>query len=244
MLDIKEITICLHCGSDRSVVFKQMDVLSPLEDKYKINWNNRIDRYPFAYPSYSKLINDSVSSSKTEFIILINDRTTPLPEHAEKIIKHLESGFACSFMYNVGFMGFSKELIREIGWWDERYLNGGWEDRDWVFRLKLANLALYESQEGIYDYSWKSPLQINDRCALSLPHFNKKWTIQEEIVIKKMEEEDYSNLYTNFNLIDRNLEIKNSWMSWSESKLGIDYDRPNSGPPGSYWVQNKKIIKG
>jgi hypothetical protein len=239
---IKEITICLHCGSDKSVVFKQMDLLSPLEDKYKIHWNNRIYRFPFAYPSYSRLINDSIQSSPSEFMILINDRTTPLVTHAEKIINHLENGFACSFMYNVGFMGFSKELIREIGWWDERYLNGGWEDRDWVFRLKMANLALYESQEGIYDYSWKSPLQVNDKCAKSYPHFQKKWRFLEDKVIKELEEEEYEELNNKIDAKNRNLEIKNSWKTWDTSLLGIEYDRPNSGPPGSSWIKDKKVI--
>jgi hypothetical protein len=241
-LKIKEITICLHCGSDKSVVFKQMDLLSPLEEKYKIYWNNRIDRFPFAYPSYSRLINDSIQSSPSEFMILINDRTTPLAAHAEKIINHLENGFACSFMYNVGFMGFSKELIREIGWWDERYLNGGWEDRDWVFRLKMANLALYESQEGIYDYSWKSPLQVNDKCAKSYPHFQKKWKFFEDKVTKELEEEKYEELNNKIDAKNRNLEIKNSWKIWDNSLLGIEYDRPNSGPPGSSWIKDKIVI--
>lgn len=241
-MKINEITICLHCGSDKSVVFKQMDLLSPLEKKYKIFWNNRIDRYPFAYPSYSKLINDSIQSSPTEFIIFVNDRTTPLPEHAEKIINHLENGFACSFIYNVGFMGFSKELVREIGWWDERYLNGGWEDRDWVFRIKLANLALYESQEGIYDYSWKSPLQINDKCAKSFPHFQDKWKFVNDKVVRTLKEEQYSELDKLINKNERNFLIKNSWKTWDNSILGIDYDKPNSGPPGSFWIENKKIL--
>jgi hypothetical protein len=243
-INIQEITICLHCGSDKSIVFKQMDLLSPLEKKYKIYWNNRIDRYPFAYPSYSKLINDSIQSSPTEFMLLINDRTTPLLEHAEKIIYHLENGFACSLMYNVGFMGFSKELVREIGWWDERYLNGGWEDRDWVFRIKMADLALYESQEGIYDYSWKSPLQINDRCAKSLPHFEKKWEFFNDKIVRKINEENYPDLNKAINIENRNLIIKNSWKTWQDSILGIGFDKLNSGPPSSSWIKNKKVISG
>ena len=239
-IKIKDITICLHCGCDRGVVFSQMEELAPLEEKYNITWNNRIDRYPLAYPSYSELINDSINTSNTEFIILINDRCTPLAEHAEKIIGHLESGYACSLMYNVAFMGLSKQLIREIGWWDERYLNGGWEDRDWVFRLKAADLALYESQEGLYDYSWKSPLQVEDRCALSGPFFEKKWTIDNQSVTRNLEEEDYSEKYKN--LGENNIELRKTWNKWKDSVLGIDYDKPNSGPPGSAWIQNK-IVK-
>lgn len=242
MLKIEDITICLHCGCDKSIVFNQMDLLSPLEQKYNITWNNRIDRYPLAYPSYSELINDAISSSPTEFIIFINDRVTPYAHEVEKMINHLENGFCCSLMYNVGFMAFSKELVREIGWWDERFLNGGWEDRDWIFRIKMANLALYESQEGTYDYSWKSPLQNNDRCALSFPHFQKKWTITNKSVIKKIKEENYDKWNQKISIQDRNIEIKNSWKTWEESILGIGFDKPNSGPPGSKFIEGKHII--
>ena len=126
---IDELTICLHCGCSEDVVKNQMEALSPLAQKYKVKWNNRIDRHPDVYESYSELINHSIATCDTEWMILINDRTKPTASEAEKMIELLSSGFACVFLYNVGFMGFSKELIRKIGWWDQRFLHGGWEDR-------------------------------------------------------------------------------------------------------------------
>ena len=42
ILKIKEFTICLHCGSDRKVSDHQMELLKPLEDEYKITYNNRM----------------------------------------------------------------------------------------------------------------------------------------------------------------------------------------------------------
>ena len=68
---IKNVTICLHCGCNQSIVDFQMEELNTLKDDYNITWNNRIDRYPKAYKSYSDLINDSVVTSKDEFIILV-----------------------------------------------------------------------------------------------------------------------------------------------------------------------------
>jgi GT2 family glycosyltransferase len=82
-----------------------------------------------------------------EFTILINDRCSPKPEEVKKMLHLLENGFSCVLLYNVGFMGFSKELIRTIGWWDERFIQG-WEDRDWVWRIKLntcKTLAYFNS---------------------------------------------------------------------------------------------------
>jgi GT2 family glycosyltransferase len=112
-----------------------MQSLQPLENEYKLYWNNRIDRFPYMYPTYSELINHSIDTSNTEWIILINDRCHPTIQEVKKMISLLENGFSCVLLYSVGFMGFSKELIRTIGWWDQRFIQG-WEDRDWVWRIK------------------------------------------------------------------------------------------------------------
>ena len=41
---INEFTICLHCGCDKTIVENQMEALKPLEEKFSVKWNNRIDR--------------------------------------------------------------------------------------------------------------------------------------------------------------------------------------------------------
>lgn len=239
-IKIDEITICLHCGCNQDIVNNQIKALEPLSNKYKLYWNNRIDRFPYAYPSYSRLINHSVATSQTEFIILINDRTFPKLEEAQKIIDLLETGFACVFMYNVGFMGFSKQLIRKIGWWDERYLNGGWEDREWVIKLKKHNLALYESQESDYDYTWKSQLQVADGCTLSGPHWNRKWSFQQDNIIQTMDDEVYEEWDKLIG--EPRYDIETTWNTWDKSVLNIMYDKPNSGPSASTIIGNRKIV--
>ena len=42
-----------------------------------------------------------------------------------RILELLQSGYACVMFYNVAYMGFSKELVRKIGFWDSRFLFGG-----------------------------------------------------------------------------------------------------------------------
>lgn len=239
-MKIEEITVCLHCGCNKEIVKTQME--SFLDLGIKVNFNNRIDRYPKAYPSYSQLINHSIATSPSEWVFLINDRTTCTKEHNLKIINLLEQGFASVFLYNVGYMAFSKELVRNIGWWDERFLLGGWEDRDWVYRLKHANLALYESQEAYYDYSWKSPLQeVGSNCRLSQPHWDKKWDQKyNDAIVKIIPEERYE--HWDLFLGDSKPEIKNSWKPWSESILSVGYDKPNSGPSASSMIKNRNIF--
>jgi hypothetical protein len=244
MKKIKEITICLHCGCSREVVDYQITQLNSLSMKYKLYWNNRIDRHPEMYESYSELINHSIATSNTEWIILINDRTHPTVDEVEKMIYLLENGYSCVFLYSVGFMGFSKELIRQIGWWDQRFTYGGWEDRDWVFRLKKANLSLYESIESNYDYDWKSPLNVPG-AVLSGQFWEKKYdTSNSEIVYQKLPEEDYPEWEKT--LGEHKEDIENSWKTWNESKLDIMYDqisRPGSGPSGSAILNNRTILE-
>lgn len=241
MSKIKEITICLHCGCSREIVNYQMNLLKPLESEIKIYWNNRIDRHPHSYDSFSELINDSIISSPTEYMIFINDRTHPTVNEVEKILFHLENGFACSFMYNVGFMGFSKELIRKIGWWDQRYLGGGWEDVEWVYRLKLNDLALYESCDSTYDYNWKSPLQANDNCARSMPFFSSKWVHKGDSIIQIIEDEKYEKWNTLIG--ESNKNIQDSWNGWQSSILNINYEGPNKGMSPSKQINDRKILK-
>jgi hypothetical protein len=243
-MKIKEFTICLHCGSDKEVVNDQMRALKPLEDKYDVYWNNRIDRYPKTYPSYSQLINHSIVTSPTEWIILINDRTYPTVDEVNKMINLLESGFSCVFLYNVGFMGFSKELVRRIGWWDEEFELGGWEDRDWVFRLKLHNLSLYESCESNYDYGWKSPLNGPPGDNESRPHWERKYDCSSysDVIYKHLPEKEYQ--HWNLFLGESKPEISDTWKSWKDSILNLYFnqvDRPGSGPSASSIIGNRVI---
>jgi hypothetical protein len=251
MSKIKEITICLHCGCSRDLVNWQMQLLSPLSENYNIHWNNRIDRHPGSYDSYSELINDCIVTSPTEYIIFINDRTTPSVEEVLHILELLESGYAAATKYSVGFMGFSKELIRKIGWWDERYYGGGYEDDDFVLRLRLHNLAYYESLEGTYDMSWKSPLQPEDgkACIKSEPHFKLKWKSTEDTIERVIMEEEYEKYKGK--LGDNREDISSNWKDWSDSKIGVFFEERRrtgiAGPSRTYHFRNgdvefKKVI--
>lgn len=243
MLKISEFTISLHCGSDIEIVKNQMNLLSDLNKEFKIHWNNRIERHPEMYTSYSEMMNHAIATSKTEWIILINDRVKPTVLEIKKMIALLENGFACVMLYNVGFIGFSKELIREIGWWDERFLYGGWEDRDWVFRLKKKNLAIYESLESTYDYTWKTSLSKLGGVSSGV-FWKIKWdTSFNYVVFKNIAEISYPkwDIY----LGENKPEIKNSWKKWKKSELNLFYgikDLPYSGNSGSFILRNRVIL--
>lgn len=217
---MKSITICLHTGI-KEVMEKQMQMLSPLNDILNINWNNRYERHPDAYDSWSALTNDAIVTSKDEFIVVINDRTVPRPYELLKILTLLYNGFAAATIFSVGFIGFSKELFRTIGFFDERFYGGGWEDDDFVLRLKLADLAYYESREGTYDFSWKSHLRPleGQACSISGPRFGEKW-IDDGTNIKRVILEDDEKYKAA--LGPRRLDISSTWKKWEHSILKVD----------------------
>lgn len=199
-----------------------------------VYWNNRIDRHPDTYFSYSRLINHAVETSPTETMIFINDRCFPTVENVEKILWQLQNGFACVYLYNAGFIGFTKNLIRRIGWWDERHLNGDWSDQEWSIRLKEADLAFYESQEASYTHSWKSPLQGDFKYPDGIPHWNKKWSFEETRVVRNIPELEYPY---SLNSVDAPVDL--GWKPWSESILGVNYP---AGVAASNRLTNKPII--
>lgn len=242
MIDIGEISINLHVGHSPSIEKEQINILKDLERNYDIDWNLRSERYPHAYKSYSLMMNHAIATSKYEWMIFVNDRALITLKEAMRMIQHMREGYAASFMYNVGYMMLSKQLIRTIGWWDERFIGGGWEDRDFVFRLKQHNLALYESQDSNYNYGEaKSPLQdINSKCRYSQPHWDAKYDMQySNLIIKNLPEEKYE--HWDLFLREPREDIKQSWKSWNDSQLNIGYNRPNSGPSASSMIQNRPI---
>jgi hypothetical protein len=223
MTGIKEITICLHCGCNQSVINEQIYALEGLVDCYKVYWNLRIDRHPTSYDSYSELVNDSIITSPTEYMLMLNDRVHPTFNEAKHILQLLENGFTAATKYSVGFIGYSKQLIRKIGWWDERYYGGGYDDDDFVLKLRLANLAYYESEESTYDKTWKSPLRSSGGNELrrAEPAFKAKWKISKDEIRRVVPEPNYTKY--DGKLGKERMDIEQSWKDWSYSQIGIRF---------------------
>jgi hypothetical protein len=159
------------------------------------------------------------------------------------MIQLLEEGYAAVTKYSVGFMGFSKELIRKIGWWDERFYGGGFEDDDFVLRLRLNNLSYYESLESNYDMNWKSPLQPSDGagCVKSEPFFRKKWQSNDKEIKQVIDDENYEKYNNLIGESDPNTSSK--WLDWSHSKIGVMFKERKithyAGPSRTYHFRDE-----
>lgn len=141
------------------------------------------------YPSFSKIVNEAITSSLSEKIIICNDKARPTPAAVEKILAMLNDGWGLVGLYRFGFFGFKKDLIRKIGFFDERFIGGGYEDNDFIRRLKEANISYYENEEIDYIYlptSWQY-----EKTNLAKNHFFSKWREEGNVTIRQLAEEDY-----------------------------------------------------
>jgi len=116
------------------------------------------------YNCYSKIINDIIVSCKTEIVIIINHKLRPSVFDIYKMLHLIHKGYGLVSMRNFYFFGFKKDLIRKIGFFDERF-NAGNEDSDFVRRVINNNIAWYDSIETpliIMKTSWGDQSQSRD----------------------------------------------------------------------------------
>ena len=174
------------------------------------------------YPSFSKLINDCIVQSPTDKIIICNDKSRPTLANFDKMVNLLEEGYGFVGLYAFGFFGFDKSLINTVGFFDERFINGGYEDCDFLRRLNFHNIATYLNYEISYIESGSSWTGIGAKR-----FFDKKYidaTKDYLTCVKKLPEENY-----NYNL---NFENTKQFKPWKDSQLFT-----------SDWFREVKVIE-
>jgi hypothetical protein len=110
------------------------------------------------YDGFAQLVNHAIVVCPSEIVIIASDRARPRREDVEKTISLINEGYGFVGLYCFGFFGFKKELIRQVGWLDERYVGGGCEDSDFLRRVLESDIAYYESRETPFHTmpsSWK-----------------------------------------------------------------------------------------
>jgi len=122
------------------------------------------------YPSYAKLINNCILSTKEEIVIIVNHKIRATSLDIFKMINLIHKKYGMVCMRNFYFYGFKKDLIRKIGFFDERFIGGACEDSDIVRRMIENNIGWYDSVEVpliIQKTSWDQ--------SKAYKFFYKKW---------------------------------------------------------------------
>lgn len=108
------------------------------------------------FTSFSSLVNAAARSMHADILIFVNDKARPSQHHIHKMLDLLDEGFGLVGLYRFGFFGISRTLFETLGGFDEEFSDGGFEDNDFLIRLKLANVAVYLSEEVPYVTGVKS----------------------------------------------------------------------------------------
>lgn len=161
------------------------------------------------YESFSKLINECIVSNDKNITIICNDKSRPKKEHVDYMISKINEGFGFVGLFRFGFFAINIDLINKIGFFDERYIGGGYEDEDFLIRMLEANVACICTEEIDYinlPSRWKY-----DFTSDSKTFFYKKWRFKndDKLIIRKLEE------VNNYKLN----ECNSNFLEWENSKL-------------------------
>ena len=114
-----------------------------LNIQYKKEMLLFLSNYPNVYPhfstefrSLSKMWNNELIFSSNNFVLILNDDVSLLPDFFNDLNKFIEQNKYKSFKINGSWSHvlLNKFEINEVGWFDERLLGVGEEDGDMEFR--------------------------------------------------------------------------------------------------------------
>lgn len=134
---------------------------------------------------FSQIVNTLIIKCPTEYMIFLSDKARPIKGQIQKM-KDLATGkYGIVSMNRFGVFCVDKDVIRKIGFFDEQYIRGGFEDDDFAIRMREADIAMYESEEV-------SLVQLPSSFDYDLPyiHFKEKWAFQPGKTIRMQEERE------------------------------------------------------
>lgn len=208
MVEIKNFAFCF-LSSESDDVKRQEKELKSLSKKYKIEKWFRHIRNANRYVSFSQMINDAIDDTNSEFMIFCNPKTYFVSEDIEFILDKLSNGYCFASIVSFGFFGFSKELIRNIGMLDERFLGGEYEDDDFAIRLALFGKSVWWD----YDYSKYDMTLSNSPNLKHITHsiFRQKYIVNDENI--KINKSFFHHKTISKRHIKNKTEIYDSWTS-------------------------------
>ncbi|MEX0598676.1 MAG: class I SAM-dependent methyltransferase [Candidatus Paceibacterota bacterium] len=141
--------------------------------------------------SFSHIVNTLIMKCPTEYMIFLSDKARPEINQIDKMKDLVLSGrYGFVALHRFGAFCIDKDLIRKIGFLDEGYIRGGFEDDDFIIRIREADIAIYESEE-------LPLLQLPSSFNYDNPyiHFKEKWSFQPKSIIRLQSEAEYPKEY-------------------------------------------------
>jgi len=103
--------------------------------------------------SLSQLWNQCIYESDKDWVLIASDDIEYLPGWYEHLIQEIKSAqFLQIMMTSYCAFCLHKSMVLHLGWFDERFLGGYYEDNDWQLRIseaKLKDLVSYTDNEKL-----------------------------------------------------------------------------------------------
>lgn len=108
--------------------------------------------------SLAQLWNQCIINAPTDWVLICNDDATFNPNWIEYLEKQIDSGiFKQINLLNYGGMCIHKSWILDIGWFDENFNGGGYEDVD--FQLRISEAGLKNFVDMSHDFVFMNHLK-------------------------------------------------------------------------------------
>jgi len=225
-------------SDDISILKSQLDSIK--ESKYNIEV--LMPRLYQKFNSFSQLVNYSVNETSREFMIFVNPKTMVNRDDIDQIIKKLHCGYCFVGLVGFGLFGCTKQLFREVGLLDERFLGGEYEDNDFALRLKLLNKAVYaELNFNKYNYAQAYSEYNPVRCS-AMTKFYDKWNLDHANNTYYISELDFKSNKISYRH-GNNDSIKYSWYSFDKSTISSAYNVFNLANTHSVKIVNANKVK-
>lgn len=210
MIKIEKASVCFM-AQDLEIGRRQLESIDQSQLSFEMSPYLSAERNAVLYSSFSQMINEAIDETDYEFMIFINPKTIATAQDLNFIIERLSSGYCFASIFGFGFMGFSKQLIREIGMLDERFTAGEYEDNDFLLRMRLLGKAVWWGQD------WNKYEYYQSKCpparGSSLSFFWKKWRwTGNSAKNMRFEEKKISSRHCY-----SYPEISDSWTGWERS---------------------------
>ena len=100
--------------------------------------------------SFSTLLNNCIRDCPTDIMIFCSHKVRPTQGDIKRIVDLINSGYGYVGLYRFACFGIHKKVIDKVGYLDEGFAGGGYEDDDFRIRLDRANIGFYEDHSVLY----------------------------------------------------------------------------------------------
>lgn len=183
------------------------------DNRIKFIHNNFTEKQPLV-----KIWNQCIKECPTEYVIIASWRQRPGRYHFQTIEEKLNEGYGMVAFDELHFFSFSKHLTTLIGFFDEGFTRGQYEDTDWWNRLKTNNIGIYVGyvpEERVLNGQHIGSTWLNENY-INKAYCESKWT-EDRVNNTLIQHKDELNY--NDRMLYKGIYLERTYKTWDESVL-------------------------